>query len=383
MESVRKNARRPAVMAQVLTGRRSPPCHAEWVIWVVVRRRVGERGDWGSLGGRVRVVVFVVAAYPHLGRVPLMAAEGGAVEEAVVSDHEFDPAGGRGVGQVDGWVLERVGAHRRRLGQVCRGLGPAVLGEPGGYRGNAAGQELARGLRRAGDLEVEVVVAAVGGGPREAPPHPPLVRLELLQGRPRDAGKRHIPRVQMRYRTVEAVRPRRAGRAARRVVRAEHEVIDDQLRAPVKELSQRLWPLGGVEPVFLLDRHPGQRAPRGGQLVAAARQLFFLREQFVAGRLPLLAGCDFAVGHRCPSFLTGRDCLWMSRVWRPGGSLRLRPVDRADTGRLRKWAVVSARVAGQDPERPLALAAAGRVMPLSRAGSGGGRTGAGCRVRSG
>src|SRR5215510_8967295 len=115
----------------------------------------------GSLSGRVRVVVFVVAADPHFGRVPLVAAEWGAVEEAVVSDHEFDPAGGRGVGQVDGSVLERVGVHPRGFGQVCRGLGPAVLCEPGGYRGNAAGQELTRRLPRAGDLEVEVVVAAV------------------------------------------------------------------------------------------------------------------------------------------------------------------------------------------------------------------------------
>src|SRR5262249_55727341 len=154
----------------------------------------------------------------------------------------------------------------------------------------------------------------------------------------------------------------------------------DQLRAPVKELSQRLGPLGGVEPVFLLDRHPGQRAPRGRELVAAARQLLFPREQFVAGSLPLLAGCDFVIGHRYPFFLTGRDCPWMSRACRPAGSLWLRPVDSADTGRLRKWAVVSACPAGQGPERPLALAAAGRVISLSRAGFGEGRTGAGRRV---
>ena len=58
----------------------------------------GRRSWWwplGSLSGRVHVVVFVVAADPDLGRVPLVAAEGGAVEEAVVSDHEFEPAGGR------------------------------------------------------------------------------------------------------------------------------------------------------------------------------------------------------------------------------------------------------------------------------------------------
>src|SRR5260221_6893539 len=76
-------------------------------------------------------------------------------------------------------------------------------------------------------------------------------------------------------------------------------------------------------------------------------------------------------------------CPWMSRACRPAGSLRLRPVDSADTGRLRKWAVVSECLAGQDPERRLALPAAGRVTSLSRAGVWGGRTVTGRQVRSG
>jgi hypothetical protein len=55
----------------------------------------------------------------------------------------------------------RNGAHHRRLGKICRGLGPALLRELGGHRGDAAGQELARRLLRARDLEVEVVVASM------------------------------------------------------------------------------------------------------------------------------------------------------------------------------------------------------------------------------
>src|SRR6266851_4891142 len=70
--------------------------------------------------------------------------------------------------------------------------------------------------------------------------------------------------------TVEGVGGRRADRAARRVRRAEHEVIDDQLRAPAEKLSQRPWPLVGAEAVFLLDRHPGQLAPLGRELVGSA-----------------------------------------------------------------------------------------------------------------
>src|SRR5215813_4369204 len=66
--------------------------------WLWLEGLPGRRSWWwplGSLSGGVRVVVFVVAADPNLGRVSLVAAERGAVEEAVVSDHEFEPAGGR------------------------------------------------------------------------------------------------------------------------------------------------------------------------------------------------------------------------------------------------------------------------------------------------
>src|ERR1035438_8865877 len=124
------------------------------------RLGVGYRGS-GLLTGGVHVVVFVVTAHPHLGRMPLVAAERSAVEQAVVAHHELEPTGGRRVGQVDGSVLKRIGTHHRRLGEVCRWLGPALLREPGGYRGDAACQELARRLLRTGDLEVEVVVASV------------------------------------------------------------------------------------------------------------------------------------------------------------------------------------------------------------------------------
>src|SRR6266568_2484092 len=85
----------------------------------------------------------------------------GGVPRARAGPLRCGRAGRCRVGQVDGPVLQRVGAHHRRLGQICRGLGPALLREPGGHRGDAAGQELARRLLRARDLEVEVVAASV------------------------------------------------------------------------------------------------------------------------------------------------------------------------------------------------------------------------------
>ena len=91
---------------------------------------------------------------------------------------------------------------------------------------------------------------------------------------------------------VVGVRTRRAGRAARRVVRAEHEVVDEELRAPVEELGQRLRPLVRLERVLLLDRHPGQLSTLPRELVAEARELFLPLEQLDPGRPPLLAGSE-------------------------------------------------------------------------------------------
>ena len=73
---------------------------------------------------------------------------------------------------------------------------------------------------------------------------------------------------------VEVVRDRRADRAAGRVVRAEHEVVDEQLRATVEQLRERLGPVGGLEAVVLLDRHPGKLPALPRQLLVAAGELF-------------------------------------------------------------------------------------------------------------
>src|SRR6266516_6389794 len=270
---------------------RSATGHPAW------RKSAGRRGRWRLLLRTSLAGVLVVAAHPHRGRVPFVTAERGAVEEAVVAHHELQPAGGCRVGQADGCVLQRVGAHHRRLRQVGGGLGSALLGVFGDERGDAAGQPLAGGFLRAGDLEVEVVVALAGGGPREAPPHPPLVGLQLAQRRPRDAGERHIPGVQVGRGAVEGIGHRRADRTARRIGRAEHEVVDDQLGAPVEQLCQRLVSLVGVEAVLLFDRQPRQVAPLGGELVAAAGQFLLLGEQLVAGGMPPFTCSGLVTGH--------------------------------------------------------------------------------------
>jgi hypothetical protein len=53
-------------------------------------------------------------------------------------------------------------------------------------------------------------------------------------------------------------------------------VVDEQLRAAVKQIGECLRPVIGIEPVVLLDWDPRQLAPLSGQLVASAGELLLL-----------------------------------------------------------------------------------------------------------
>src|SRR6266436_3232669 len=57
---------------------------------------------------------------------------------------------------------------------------------------------------------------------------------------------------------VEAIRDRRTGRTTRRVVGPEHEMVDEELRAPSEEVCQRDTPFIGLESVLLVDPDPRQ-----------------------------------------------------------------------------------------------------------------------------
>jgi hypothetical protein len=70
---------------------------------------------------------------------------------------------------------------------------------------------------------------------------------------------------------VEPVRDRRAGRTPRRVVGPEHEVVDEELRAPSEEICQRGAPFIGLESVLLVDPDPRQLLTSPRQLVAVPR----------------------------------------------------------------------------------------------------------------
>src|SRR5262245_11149389 len=128
-----------------------------------------------------------------------------------------------------------------------------------------------------GDAEVVVEVAPERRNPRESPAHLPLVLLELLRRGDRRTNEGNVAAVQVGDDTVEVIGDQGASGASAALVGepesvAEHEVIDEELRAPLEEVLQRGAPFLGLESVLLVDPNPRQFLTLLGQLVAAPHQ---------------------------------------------------------------------------------------------------------------
>jgi hypothetical protein len=67
------------------------------------------------------------------------------------------------------------------------------------------------------------------------------------------------------------------------------------LRAALKEIRQRRRSGVGIEAIGFLDANPGQLHPPARQLVAAARQFFFVLEQRQPGSQPFVSRRDLRV----------------------------------------------------------------------------------------
>src|SRR6266498_4001627 len=148
------------------------------------------------------------------------------------------------------------------------------------------------------DVEVDVEVAAARGRPGKRPAHPPLVRLQLRERRARHRPEHHVMVGQVDGDALEPVRDRRAGRTPRRVVGPEHEVVDEELRAPSEEVRQRGAPLVGFESIRLVDPNPRQRLPPPRQLVAAPREFLLRLEQLEPCCEPLFTCSGLVCRHR-------------------------------------------------------------------------------------
>src|SRR6266576_918744 len=255
------------------------------------RRAARPGGKWG-LPSRA---VLVVSAQPHV-TVALVAALRRPVEDRVVAHQELSAAGVARIAVVDAVAVAREGADAVPLSEVADDVGAGCCGVLHDHGRQALAdarvvqerkrcdlvgleqRDLVRCAVGNGDTEVELEVALVTRGPVEAPPHPLAVGEQLLERRVLDADHRDVPGLEVREHAVEAVRRRRAGRTARRVVRPEHEVVDDELRAAVEQLRQRAFAILGVEAVLLLQRDPRELTALPGDIVAEPRVLLLANE---------------------------------------------------------------------------------------------------------
>src|SRR5882672_8597172 len=258
--------------------------------------------------------VLVVAAPPDAR---LVAPLWGAVEPRVHAPDGVQSARIGGVGVIRDAVLERERAHAGPLARVRGHIGsghdrvvadrvPGHAGReplvvallPGGLAPIVVFDAFALLLLAKRNAEVEVEFAADRRRPGERPAHPPLVRLQLRERRPRHRRKRDVVIRQVHDEAVEPVGDRRAGCTPRRVVGPEHVVIDEELRASLEEFRQRGAPFVGLESVLLVDADPRQLLPSPRQLVAAPRVLLLRLEQLEPRCEPIFTCPGHVLRHR-------------------------------------------------------------------------------------
>src|SRR3954467_2724927 len=85
------------------------------------------------------------------------------------------------------------------------------------------------------------------------------------------------------------------GAGAELVVGPEHDVVREELRAPVEEIGEGLPAVLGVELVLLLHPDPGEPPPPLPPLLTELSVLGLELREFVASRPPVLTGCDFVL----------------------------------------------------------------------------------------
>src|SRR5260370_33132152 len=93
---------------------------------------------------------------------------------------------------------------------------------------------------------------------------------------PRDQGD--VARGEVHDAALEIVGPERAALAPLLPVGREHEMVDDQLRAPGEQVAERDLAVRPIEHVRLVDADPREIVPLLAQPVAPRRQPLLLSE---------------------------------------------------------------------------------------------------------
>src|SRR5450432_2470878 len=112
---------------------------------------------------------------------------------------------------------------------------------------------------------------------------------------------------------IEAVCDCRAGRTPCCVVRSEHEVIDEQLRASAKQIREGRRTVVRFEVVLLVDPNPGQLAALPRHFVAALGQRLLGVEQLQPSSKPLRTCSCCMTAHDFSPRCRANRWMWCAR----------------------------------------------------------------------
>jgi len=99
----------------------------------------------------------------------------------------------------------------------------------------------------------------------------------------------------MRHRAVEVIAHERAARTPLGPIRAEHEVVNEQLAARAEKIGERDLSPRRVEDIIRLDFDPRQLTPLSRQLVALAGVLYSLSPEAPCALRPIFPSKRLAV----------------------------------------------------------------------------------------
>src|SRR5215510_11804950 len=119
----------------------------------------------------------------------------------------------------------------------------------------------------------------------------------------------------MHHGAVVVVRPERAARAAFLPLRAEHEVIDEELISSAEQVGQRFLAGRSLEHIGLVDFHPRQPASILAQSVTLPSEGLLFGEQSLARSKPLVSRHDL-MRHGSISFQRRRPSRSISHAQR-------------------------------------------------------------------
>src|SRR5215470_13987128 len=126
---------------------------------------------------------------------------------------------------------------------------------------------------------VEIEVVLVRREPFKFPAHALLECLNLRERRARNDKEGDVARVQVRNGAVKMIGEQGTARATFDPVRAEHEMIDQELAAAGEEIGESFFAVWPIEDVVLFHFFPGKFATLLAEFVAETRKfLFFFKE---------------------------------------------------------------------------------------------------------